>query len=272
MCDFTRTFAKKHDKAGDNIRSSTRYSYSSVAESHRFWNPAQCSPVNIGREEINDGTVVDCLRNTHPKDTQTVPKRKQRPMRSLFRKEGELENLSGVEFRRWEQTPPEDHGAGYALSLKSSHQQTSAETWLKPHVSHVTDEKEEQDHYRRRGWTNTQPWPRRGEPWAWEHTFHLAHISFEVCDGPTALGILICFECVCEGVRSWECVFLESSPGHLKHSSKEKCNIFPKESVFYRRAPSLFMQLHQGIVPFSWKVWLNLEMFYDSRIWQDYSF
>lgn len=64
------------------------------------------------------------------------------------------------------------------------------------------------------------------------------------------------------------CIF-RILPGHLKHSSKEKCNIFPKESVFYRRAPSLFMQLRQGIAPFPWEVWLNLEMFYDSRIWQD---
>ena len=58
-------------------------------------------------------TVVDCLRNAHPKETQTVPKRKRHLMRSLSRKEGELENLSGVwEFRRWKQTAPEDRGAG----------------------------------------------------------------------------------------------------------------------------------------------------------------
>ena len=71
----------------DNICSSTRYSYSSLAESHRFWNPAQYSPMNIGRKEINDGQVVDRLRNTHPKEIQTVPRRKWCLMWSLSRKE-----------------------------------------------------------------------------------------------------------------------------------------------------------------------------------------
>ena len=43
---------------------------------------------------------------------------------------------------------------------------------------------------------NTQPWPRRGESQAWEHAFHPAHASFEVCNGPSSLGILIGFECM----------------------------------------------------------------------------
>lgn len=40
-----------------------------------------------------------------------------------------------------------------------------------------------------------------------------------------------------------------------------------KKSIFSISAPRLFIQLDKGAVSFSWKIWLNMQLLYDLRIW-----